>query len=124
MTTRTVALWGLAATAASFYVQMAGGVSFPVIPPGLAITVVVGVTVSAVHRRWAFVFGAAWSIFLLVGSVASGSTARLGHPGVNGNFFGLVLELASTAVTLVASIAALATFAGDRDSRRSNEVMA
>ncbi|MBV9795565.1 MAG: hypothetical protein JO016_16680 [Actinobacteria bacterium] len=98
----------LVAAVAGIVVQMIGGVSYPVIPPGVILLVVVAALVLFVHWRWAPLAGVLGGGFLLLGGVvATRSRYDLSHPGHPGAFAGTWIELAAVAVAVVAGLAAL-----------------
>lgn len=101
---------GILGFGATIVVQIAGGVdAYPVIPPGLVISLlVVGLLVLARRWRWTLLLGALWPVFLTVGAfLASGSMEALS--GDDGGFVQVtsILQRLALAVALVAGVIAV-----------------
>ncbi|TDD85034.1 hypothetical protein [Actinomadura rubrisoli] len=108
-TNRRLAGTGLAVAAAAIPVQIAGGMDYPVVPPGLLI-LAVGAAVALLARpRWALVVPTLIAAFLSVGAVATSNIRdALGDPGDVVAFAGVVLQCVGLAVGLVFCVVALA----------------
>lgn len=97
---------GLLAFGATIAIQIAGGVDYPTIPPGLVISVVVAaVVVVGAKWWWTSLFGAVWPLFLTVGAVFAGVTAdNLSDPGDGFVFTTTVLQMLALAGALVTGV--------------------
>jgi hypothetical protein len=122
MTTRFLdpARWwcagGMAAVAVGIMVQILAGVDFPVVPPGLVVTVVAAAVVVLVRRRWAPAVGLLVAVWLIIGLFVSGTTPRLVDPSPAAALAGLWIQVAGLVMAGVAAAAAWW-----RESRKSRE---
>ena len=108
----------LIVAAAGIVVQIIAGVNYPAVPPGLIILLVAAALVLFVPWRWVSLIAVFASGFLLIGGFANaGSRSHLTHPGHPGAFVGTWIEIAATAVAVVAGITAL--IVGDRRLARA-----
>lgn len=101
---------GLLAFGALIVVQIIGGVDdYPLIPPGLVISlIVVALVVFGRAWRWTAVVGVLWPVFLTVGAfLAAGSTDALS--GDDGTFVQVtsIVQRLWLAVALVGGVVAL-----------------
>jgi hypothetical protein len=89
--------------------QIAAGVDYPTVPPGLVILAVAVVVVLLGQASWARVVGIVVPLFLLIGgtiaSIANDDNA-IRDPGDASPFVATVLQLAAVVVALVAGVVA------------------
>lgn len=111
---------GILGFGAMIVVQIAGGMdNYPVIPPGLVISLlVIGLVVFGARWRWTSIVGAVWPIFLTVGAYfASGSMeALLGDDGA----FVQVTSIVQRSFLALALVAGLVAVVGRYRSARPN----
>ena len=90
--------------------QIAAGVDYPPVPPGLIVLAVAVAVVLRVQARWARIVGIGVPLFLAVGgtiaSIANEDNA-LRHPSDAWPFVATVLQLTAVGVALVAGVLAL-----------------
>ncbi|XVQ09399.1 hypothetical protein ACQP1W_43870 [Spirillospora sp. CA-255316] len=109
----------LAVAAAAIPLQIAGGMDYPVVPPGLIILAVGAAIALFVRPRWALVAPLLIALLLSVGAVVTPNVRdALGEPGEVLAFTATVLQCAGLLVGLVFSVAALAERKDD-DSRNA-----
>jgi hypothetical protein len=108
---------GLLVAAVGIVIQIAAGVDYPTIPPGLIILLVTGGLVTFGRWAWTSLIGVLVPLFLFVGGIAA-PTGRdnLAHPGDFGQFAGTLIQLVAVAVALAAGLLVL------RDWRNSRAV--
>jgi hypothetical protein len=96
---------GLLAAAVGIVIQIASGVDYPTVPPGLIILLVAAVLVAFARWAWVAIVGVIVPLFLLVGGTIS-STGRenLADPGDFGQFAGTLIQLVGVVVALVAGL--------------------
>jgi len=105
---RRLAGFGLVLAAASIPVQIAGGVDYPVVPPGLLILVVAAAAVLS-RWRWALVLATVATLFLSVGAiVAPNFRQQLGDPGATVAFVGSLTQAVGLLLGLAGCVVALA----------------
>jgi hypothetical protein len=94
---------GLLAAAVGIVIQIASGVDYPTVPPGLIILLVAAGLVAFARRAWVAIAGVIVPLFLLVGGTIS-STGRdnLADFGDFGQFAGTLIQLVGVVVALVA----------------------
>jgi uncharacterized membrane protein len=96
---------GLLAAAVGIVIQIASGVDYPTVPPGLIILLVTAGLVAFARWAWVAIVGVIVPLFLLVGGTIS-STGRdnLADPGDFGQFAGTLIQLVAVVVALVAAL--------------------
>lgn len=89
-------------------VQIANGVKYPTVPPGIVILAAVALLITFVPWPPVRVLGALVPLFVLVGGIIS-TTGRtnISHPGQFGPFIGTVIQFAGLAVGVAAGLAAV-----------------
>jgi hypothetical protein len=106
--TRRLGGAALAVAAVAIPVQIAGGMDYPVIPPGLIILAVAAAVAVFARPRWALVIPAAVAAFLTVGAVVTPNARdALGEPGETVAFAGILVQAAGLLVGLVCCVLAL-----------------
>lgn len=100
---------GLLIAAVGIIIQIAGGVNYPAIPPGLIILIVgAGLVLLAGRWAWTRIFGLAISVFMLIGAFAvPDARHHLTQPGHFGAFSGTIIQDVGVVIALVASLAAM-----------------
>lgn len=107
-TNRRLAGAGLAVAAAAIPVQIAGGVDYPAVPPGLLILAAAAAVALLVRPKWALLLPTAAAAFLTVGAVVTENVRdALGDPGDALAFAGTAVQCAGLAVGLVCCVLAL-----------------
>jgi len=103
---RRAPVWGgLLLGAAGIFVQKAGGVDYPAVPPGAVIFAVGALLVLTLRWSWAPLLGVLVGVFMTVGFAANpDSLARLGHPGEFLAFLGTWLQVIGVVAALVGGI--------------------
>jgi hypothetical protein len=114
MTTRTslppagiVTVVAALAFGASIPVQIVGGIDpYPLIPPGLVLSVAVAALLwFGAQWRWTALVGVAWGAFMTVGAIASHATSHyLVEPGNTFGFLTTWCQTLSIATMLVAGL--------------------
>lgn len=92
---------------ASIPIQIIGGIDpYPVIPPGLVISVAVAAVLwFGAQWRWTALIGAAWGVFMTVGAIASHATSHyLVEPGNTFGFLSTWFQTLAIAVMLAAGL--------------------
>ena len=101
---------GLLAAAVGIVIQIAAGVDYPTVPPGLIILLVAAGLVAFAPWGWVAAVGVAVPVFLLIGgAITSDARNNLTDPGEFGQFAGTLLQLAALIVALVAGLLMLRT---------------
>lgn len=96
----------LVSAAAGIVIQIAAGIDFPTIPPGLFVTLVPAVLIAVTPWRWTPILGTIVGLMLFVGLFLSGSAERLVDPTPFGGLVGLWAMTLAEIVAIVAGIAA------------------
>jgi hypothetical protein len=96
-------------------VQIASGVKYPTVPPGIVLLGVAALLVTFVPWRPLRLLGVLVPLFILVGGIIS-TTGRtnLGHTDPFGPFIGTVIQFAGLAIGVVAGLAAVLEWRTDR----------
>lgn len=104
--------------AAGIVIQIATGVdSYPTVPPGAVLAVLVAVLLILVRWRFIALLGLIFPIWIAIGAViTSGTGDRLGHPSTVGPFLGTLLQMIAVAVGILTGLAL--TIAAFRPARR------
>jgi hypothetical protein len=84
---------GFIAAAAGIVIQILAGIDFPVIPPGLVVTIAAAAVVVLVRRWWAAAVGLVVAIWMIIGFFASGTTPRLVDPSPAAALAGLWVQV-------------------------------
>ncbi|MES9538397.1 MULTISPECIES: hypothetical protein [unclassified Actinomadura] len=106
---RRSAAVGLAVAAAAIPVQIAGGMDYPAVPPGLIILTVAAAIALFARPRWALAVPAVAAAFLTVGATAAPNARdALSAPGETVAFAATLLQAAGLVVGLVCCVVALA----------------
>ncbi|MBA2277172.1 MAG: hypothetical protein H0W06_05355 [Chloroflexia bacterium] len=113
---RTVTVIALVAIAAGIVIQIAAGIDFPTIPPGLFVTLVPAALIAFTSWRWTPILGTVVGVMLIVGFFLSGETDRAFDPSPLGGLVGLWLMFVAEVVAIVAGI--IATMRNYRTSNR------
>ena len=103
-------------------VQIASGVRYGTVPPGIVIVVVLALLLAVVPWPPVRILGVVVPAFILLGGFTShNGRTSLDHPGHVGAFAGTIVQLAALAVAVLAGIAALVEWraARRRDPRVS-----
>jgi hypothetical protein len=114
------AVGALAVTLAGMGIQIASGVSYGPVPPGVLILATIAVLLATV--RWLVVRVAAVIVpaFVLLGVfVSTNGRTDLSHPGHVGAFAGGVVQLAGLVVAVLAGVSCVAEWRTDRRRARS-----
>ncbi|MEJ7653794.1 MAG: hypothetical protein WKH64_10885, partial [Chloroflexia bacterium] len=90
--------------AAGLVIQIAAGVDFPTVPPGLVILLSAAALVAFVRQRWTSVVAVGVAAFLLVGLTLSGQVPKLFDTEWLGRFIGLWVLFLALIVVAVAGI--------------------
>lgn len=103
---RRAPVWGgLLIAAVGIFLQKAGGVNYPAVPPGAIIFIVGALLVLALPWAWVPLLGVLIGLFMVVGFAAnSDSLVRLGHPGEFLAFLGTWIQVIGVVAALVAGI--------------------
>jgi hypothetical protein len=93
---------------AGMIIQIAAGVKYPTVPPGVLILAATAVLLAFVPWPGVRVLGAAAPLFILIGGFVS-TTGRtdLSHPAHIGPFLGTAIQFLGLAGAVVAGIAAI-----------------
>lgn len=102
-----VVVLGLVVGAVGVVIQIASGVDYPAVPPGLFILLVPAGLVALGRWRWAPILAVVAALFIAAGYFLSGTVVRLLDPGEPGVFFGLWLQFIAAIVTVIAGIRAI-----------------
>ena len=94
----------LLGAAAGLVIQIAAGVDFPTVPPGLVILLSAAALVAFVRQRWTSVVAVGVAAFLLVGLTLSGQVPKLFDTEWLGRFIGLWVLFLGLIVVAVAGI--------------------
>ena len=86
--------------------QIAAGVDYPPVPPGLIVLAVAVAVVLRVQARWARIVGIGVPLFLAVGGMIANDDNALRHPSDAWPFVATVLQLTAVGVALVAGVLA------------------
>lgn len=106
--TRRLGGAALAVAAVAIPVQIAGGMDYPVVPPGLIILAVAAAVAVFARPRWALVIPAVVAAFLTVGAVVTPNVRdALGEPGETVAFAGTLVQVAGLLAGLVCCVLAL-----------------
>jgi hypothetical protein len=100
-----VVVLGLVTAALGILVQIASGIDYPTVPPGLLILLIPAALVAWGRWRWTLILAVLAALFIVVGYFPSGAAARLLDLSNVGAFAGLWLQFAAGIVTLIAGIA-------------------
>jgi hypothetical protein len=94
---------------AGMIIQIAAGVKYPTVPPGVLILAATAVILAFVPWPGVRVLGVVAPLFILIGGIVS-TTGRtdLSHPAHSGPFFGTVIQFLGLAAAVLAGIAAVA----------------
>lgn len=104
---------------AMIVIQIVGGIDdYPVIPPGLVISlIVVGLVLGQRRHRWPSILGAAWPLSLAIGAVIAPQTmGRL--TGDDGSFALVTGAVQTAALVLALAAGVLAVVTRYRPARR------
>jgi hypothetical protein len=104
--------------AVGIVIQIATGVdSYPTVPPGAVLAVVVAALLVLVRWRFIAVLGLIFPLWIAIGAVfTSGTGDRLGDPGSVGPFIGTLLQMIAVAVGIITGL--LLTIAAFRSTHR------
>lgn len=96
-------------------VQIAAGVKYPTVPPGIVLLAAAALLVTFVPWRPLRLLGVLVPLFILVGGIVS-TTGRtnLGHTDPFGPFIGTVIQFAGLAIGVIAGLAAVLEWRADR----------
>jgi hypothetical protein len=109
---------GLILAALSIPIQIAGGVNYPVVPPGLLILAAAAALILFVPRWWALGLATLATAFLSFGGVLAPNFRRqLGDPGAVVTFVGSVLQVIGLVVALIFCVAAVVEAVRHRRTR-------
>jgi hypothetical protein len=101
-TVRRVTGTGLVVAAVSIPVQIAGGVNYPVVPPGLLILAAAAALVLFAPWRWTLILAALATLFIGIGgTVAPNFRHQLSTPGDTVAFVGSVVQAIGLVIALV-----------------------
>ncbi|MFG2005341.1 hypothetical protein ACGFNU_39965 [Spirillospora sp. NPDC048911] len=104
---RRLAGLGLAAAVVGIPLQIAGGVDYPVVPPGLLISAAAAALYLFVPWRWTPVLGLVVTLFFCVGAVATANVRdQLGDPGQTLAFSGTVIQVIGLLVAFIYGLVA------------------
>jgi hypothetical protein len=98
---------GLVTAAAGIVIQIASGVDYPAVPPGLLILLIPAALVVWGRWRWTPILASLAALFIVVGYFPSGAAVRLLDLSHVGAFVGLWLQFAAGIVTVIAGITAI-----------------
>lgn len=115
-TARKLTVGGLVAAALGIVIQIASGIDFPTIPPGLFVTLIPAALIAFTSWRWAPILGSLVGLFLFVGLFLSGEAGRLGDLTPLGGFIGLWLMVLAELVIMVTGVIATLRDYQSRDS--------
>ncbi len=94
----------LLGAAAGLVIQIAAGVDFPTVPPGLVVLLSATALVAFVRQRWTSVVAVGVAAFLLVGLTLSGQVPKMFDTEWLGRFIGLWVLFLALIVVAVAGI--------------------
>jgi hypothetical protein len=99
-------------------IQIASGVKYPTVPPGVVIIAVAALLITFAPWPPVRLLGLLVPLFVLVGGIIS-TTGRtdLGHPGQFGPFIGTVIQFAGLAIAVAAGAAAVGEWRTGRTRR-------
>jgi hypothetical protein len=97
---------GLVIAAAGIVIQIASGVDYPTIPPGLLILIIPAALVFWGRWPWTLIVAVLAALFIVIGYFPSGAAARLLDVTDVGAFLGLWLQFAAGIVTVIAGFIA------------------
>jgi hypothetical protein len=106
---------------AGIIIQIATGVKYGPVPPGVVIIAATALLLTLVPWPGVRILGPLVPGFILLGGfVSSTGRTNISHPGHTGPFLGTLLELAALAVAVLAGLAALAEWRAGRRSARTS----
>jgi hypothetical protein len=104
----------LLVAAVGIVIQIAAGVDYPAVPPGLIILLVAAGLVTFGRWAWTSIIGVIVPLFLLIGGIiAPTGRDNLAHPGDFGQFAGTLIQLVAVAIALVAGLLVLRAWRHD-----------
>jgi hypothetical protein len=108
----------LLAAAVGIVIQIAAGVDYPAVPPGLLMLFVAAGLVAFGPWPWVSFIGVIVPLFLFVGGIiAPTGRDNLADPGDFGQFAGTLIQLVAVAVALTAGLLALREWRNRRAAR-------
>jgi hypothetical protein len=111
---RRVAGAGFLLAAVSIPMQIAGGVNYPVVPPGLIILLLAVAIIWFAPWRWAGFVALAATLFLCFGAVAAPNfREQLGDPGDTLAFAGSIVQVIGLVVGLAGLVPAVRRWRAD-----------
>ena len=97
-------------------IQIASGVKYPTVPPGIVMLAVAALLVTLVPWKPLRLLGLLVPLFLLVGGfISKTGRTNLSHTAPFGPFLGTFIQFAGLAVGVVAGLAAVAEWRSGRD---------
>lgn len=99
-------VYGLIAAAVGIVIQIASGIDFPTIPPGLFFALIPAALIAFGPWRWTPILGAIVGLFLFVGLFLSGGADRLVDPTPFGGLVGLWLMVVAEILVMVTGVMA------------------
>jgi hypothetical protein len=107
---RLINVAGLLGAAVGIVIQIASGVDYPRVPPGLILLLGTAALVIGTGWRWVTYLAVVVPLFLLVGgSIAPTGRNNLTDPGSFGPFIGTVIQMTAVVVAFAAGALALRT---------------
>ena len=107
-TARRAAGSGLILAAVGIPIQIAGGVDYPTVPPGLLILTAAALLMLFAPWRWAVVVAALATLFISVGAVVTPNFRhQLGDPGAVVTFVGSAVQVIGLVLALAGGAGAL-----------------
>jgi hypothetical protein len=89
-------------------IQIAGGVKYPTVPPGIVMLAAVALLITLVPWKPLRVLGVLVPLFILIGGFVSNTgRTNVSHTTPFGPFIGTAIQLAALAVAVVAGLAAV-----------------
>jgi hypothetical protein len=89
-------------------IQIASGVKYPTVPPGVVILAVTALLIAFVAWPAIRLLGVIAPLFILVGGfMSTAGRTNISHPGHVGSFTGTAIQFGGLAIGVVAGIAAL-----------------
>jgi hypothetical protein len=96
---------------AGMIVQIANGVKYPTVPPGIVILAVTALLLVFVAWPGVRLLGVLAPLFILVGGIVSNTgRTNVSHPGHVGVFIGTVVQFGGLAIAVSAGVAAVITW--------------
>jgi hypothetical protein len=93
---------------AGMIIQIASGVKYPTVPPGIVILAVTALLITLVRWPAIRVLGVLAPLFILIGGIASTTgQANISHLGHLGKFLGTLIQFGGLAFGVAAGIAAV-----------------